>query len=150
MTTAAGFDLGPDGPGTLVVGVDGSDTSWRALYYAFGVARRQHATVLAVFAVPTPIAFGNDGIVVGAIAEANEQLADELRPAIQTLAVDFRVRAEFICRVGDPGIMLVQVAQEHHADALIVGASQALIHQVFPSNAIRAVRRCRCPVTVVP
>ena len=54
MTTATGFELGSDGPTTLVVGVDGSDTSWRALYYAFGLARRQHATVVAVFAVTTP------------------------------------------------------------------------------------------------
>jgi nucleotide-binding universal stress UspA family protein len=150
MTAATDFELGSDGPTTLVVGVDGSDTSWRALHYAFGLARRQHATVLAVFVVTTPFGFGYDGIIVGAIAEANDQLIDELELAIHTLAADYRVRTKFIAKAGDPVNTLILVAQEQRADALIIGASQARIHQVFPSNAIRAVRRCHCLVTVVP
>lgn len=150
MTTAAGFELGSDGPKTLVVGVDGSDTSWRALCYAFGLARRQQATVLAVFVVTAPVAVGWGGDIVGAITEANMQLADELKHAIQTLASDYRVRTEFVSRTGDPVSVLVQIAHEQHADALLVGASQTLIHHVLPSKSIRAIRHCRCPVTVVP
>jgi nucleotide-binding universal stress UspA family protein len=148
--TTTGFELGSDGPTTVVVGVDGSATSWRALYYAFGLARRQHAAVLAVFAVTAPVAVGDDGTIVSAIEQANEQLADELRPAIQALAADFGVPAEFISRAGDPVRTLVEVATRQHADALIVGASQAVVHHVLRSNAVRAVRRCHCPVTVVP
>ena len=45
--------LGCDGPTTLVVGVDGSDTATRALYYALGLARRQHSSVIAVYATTT-------------------------------------------------------------------------------------------------
>ena len=148
MTTTTGSEPGTDGPTTLVVGVDGTDTSWRALYYTFGLARRQQATVLAVFAVTAPVGWGGD--IVGAIAEANMQLTDELKHAIQTLAADYRVRTEFVSRTGDPVSVLIQIAHEQHADALLVGASQALIHHVLPSKSIRAIRRCRCPVTVVP
>ena len=150
MTTAAGFELGFDGPRTFVVGVDGSDTSWRALYYALGLARRQCTTVLAVFVSTAPIAVGDDGTVVGVIAQAHAQLADELKHAIEALAADFGVRTEFIARAGDPVSLLVQIATERHADTVLVGASQARLHQVLGSKAVRAVRRCPCPVTVVP
>ena len=148
--SATGSELGSDGPTTLVVGVDGSDTSWRAVYYAFGLARRQQATVLAVFAVTAPVALGWGGDIVAAVAETNLQMAAELKHAIQTLAADYRVRTEFISRTGDPVSVLIQIAHEQHADALLVGASQALIHRVLPSKAIHAIRQCRCPVTVVP
>jgi hypothetical protein len=47
----------------LVVGIDGSNTSWRALHYAFGLARRQGGFVVAVFAF-TPIT--SCAIIVGA------------------------------------------------------------------------------------
>src|ERR1700689_4204398 len=46
---AAGFELGCDGPTTIVVGVDGSDTATRALYYALGLARRHHCSVIALY-----------------------------------------------------------------------------------------------------
>jgi nucleotide-binding universal stress UspA family protein len=151
MTTPAGFELGADGPAMLVVGVDGSDTSWRALYYAFGLARRQHTTVLAVFARTTaPVTVGDDGTIFGALEQASFESAAELRAAIQALAADYGVPAEFICRAGDAVHALTEIAAERHADALVIGASQARLHHLLGSKAIRAVRRCRCPVTVVP
>jgi nucleotide-binding universal stress UspA family protein len=150
MTTAAGFELGCDGPRTFVVGVDGSDTSWRALYYALGLARRQRTTVVAVFVSTIPIAVGGDGTAADVVAQAHAQLVDELKPAIQALAADYGVRTEFIARAGDPVNLLIQVATERRADTLIVGASQARVHQILGSKAVRAVRRCPCPVTVVP
>ncbi|GAA5185392.1 universal stress protein [Rugosimonospora acidiphila] len=150
MTNPSGFELGSDGTAPLVVGVDGSGTSWRALYYAFGIARRQNATVLAVFAVSSPIALDDDELMACATTQANDQLADELRLTIQTLAADYRVRTTFVSLVGDPVGTLIRIADEQRADALIIGASQAFIHRVLPSKAVRAVRRCRCPVIVVP
>ncbi|HEY3716231.1 MAG TPA: universal stress protein [Jatrophihabitantaceae bacterium] len=140
-----------DGPSTLVVGVDGSDTSWRALYYALGLARRQRTTVIAVHAAAVPTAVGGyDAIVVGAVETTNLQISDELQPAIRALASDYGVRSEFISRAGDPISTLTAIATERHADALIIGASHALIHRLLGSKATRAVRKCPCPVTVVP
>lgn len=37
------FGLGTDGPLMITVGVDRSESSWRAAAYAAGPARRQHA-----------------------------------------------------------------------------------------------------------
>jgi nucleotide-binding universal stress UspA family protein len=143
-----GFELGRDGPGTLLVGIDGTDTAWRALYYAYGLARRQHSTVIAAFVITTlPY---NDGAVAAAAYQTTGQIADELRAAIQALATEYSVRSTFISLPGDSVTTLAKLAERHHADALILGASQALLHRVLGSKSLRAVRRCHCPVTVVP
>ncbi len=140
-----------DGPSTLVVGVDGSDTSWRALYYAFGLARRQRTTVIAVYAVTAPVGAGvYDATIVDAAEQTNRQISDELQSAIRVLAGDYGVRTEFLSRPGDAVRTLTVIAAERHADALIIGASHALIHRLLGSKAVRAVRKRPCPVTVVP
>jgi nucleotide-binding universal stress UspA family protein len=141
-----GFELGRDGPSVLVVGIDGSDTSWRAMYYAFGLARRQSSTVLAVFAATTPMAF--DGTLI--CYQEGEDPAGDLEAAVEALADEYQVTTRFLCVRGDPVLILSHIAAEHCADAIIIGASQALAHRLFGSKATRAVRRCQCPVTVVP
>jgi nucleotide-binding universal stress UspA family protein len=104
-----------------------------------------------VYAATVPIGVGGqDAVIVGAVEEAKLQISDELQPAVHTLASDYGVRTEFISRSGDPVSTLTAVATERHADALVIGASQALIHRLLGSKAIRAVRKCACPVTVVP
>jgi nucleotide-binding universal stress UspA family protein len=145
---AAGFELGCDGPTTLVVGVDGSDTATRALYYTLGLARRQRCRVIAVHAITTPA--GYDGAMGAGPYQASLEVGEELRPMIQALAADYHVTAEFVSVPGDPLTVLIKVAAEHHADGIVLGASKAIGHRLFGSTAVRAVRRCRCPVTVVP
>jgi nucleotide-binding universal stress UspA family protein len=145
---AAGFELGCDGPTTIVVGVDGSDTATRALYYALGLARRQHCSVIAVYAMTAPA--GYDGAIGTAPYQASLKVAGELTPKIQALAADYHVRTKFISVAGDPVTVLTEIAAAHHADGIVLGASKAIGHKLFGSAAVRAVRRCRCPVTVVP
>ena len=48
------FELGTDGPTSILVGVDGSTTAARAGWYAAGLARRQGARVVAVYVEPGP------------------------------------------------------------------------------------------------
>jgi Universal stress protein family len=43
------FELGTDGPTSILVGVDGSTTSVRAAWFAAGLARRQRTEVTAVY-----------------------------------------------------------------------------------------------------
>ena len=144
----ARFELGCDGPTTLVVGVDGSDTATRALYYALGLARRQHSSVIAVYATPIPAGYNAE--MGGAPYQASLEAAAELEPRIQALAADYHVKSKFVSVPGDPVTVLIKIAAEHHADGIVLGASTAIGHRLFGSAAVRAVRRCRCPVTVVP
>jgi nucleotide-binding universal stress UspA family protein len=142
------FELGCDGPTTLVVGVDGSDTATRALYYALGLARRQHCSVIAVYAMTGPL--GYDAEMGAAQYQASLDLAEDLNLKIVVLAADYHVKTQFVTMTGDPATVLIKVAAAQHADGIVLGASKAIGHKLFGSTAVRAVRRCRCPVTVVP
>src|ERR1041385_8365502 len=49
MTGHEEFELGTDGPRMIVVGLDGSRTSWRAASYANGLVRSQGSRVAVVY-----------------------------------------------------------------------------------------------------
>jgi nucleotide-binding universal stress UspA family protein len=78
------------------------------------------------------------------------EVAAELEPMIRALAADYRVETKFVAVAGDPVTVLIEIAAAHHADGIVIGASKTIGHKLFGSAALRAVRRCRCPVTVVP
>jgi nucleotide-binding universal stress UspA family protein len=141
------IERGCEGTSLLVVGIDGSDTSLRALHYAFGLARRERGVVVAVFAF-TPIRSW-DGISAS-VCYTGEDLADELRAAVDSLSEELHVPAEFVRNQRDPVRTLIEVASTRCADAIIVGASKTLSHKLFGSKAARTIRRSRCPVIVVP
>jgi nucleotide-binding universal stress UspA family protein len=147
------FELGTDGPTSIVVGVDGSTTSVRAAWYAMGLARRQRARVVAVFVEPGP--------GMGGATPAGASLAVAQRQALDEVADDFRQRADkasrdlgvdltFIAAHGDPFRELCRIADEIRADAVVVGASAKAGHRLVGSLAVRLVRANKWPVTVVP
>ena len=136
-----------DGPAALVVGVDGSDTSERALHYAFGLARRQGGRIIAVHAVAMMTGYD---LTLPPVPSAEADYERKLKQAVHGLALEHGVAAFFVSMVGDPAAVIVKVARDEHADAIVLGASRALGHKLFGSAAVRAVRRCPCPVTVVP
>jgi nucleotide-binding universal stress UspA family protein len=74
------FELGTDGPGSILVGVDGSTTSQRAGWDAAGLARPQGARVTAVYVAPVSagLAVPADAVVVGASAHAGHRLVGSL------------------------------------------------------------------------
>jgi nucleotide-binding universal stress UspA family protein len=148
------FELGTDGPGAIVVGVDGTPTSLRAAAYAAGLARRQHTRVIAVYARSTPATLltlaDHSGLATTAVLEAQDDLARQLRAELTKQSGVWGVRAELVVRAGDPLTVLSEVAMETRADAVVVGSSASLGHRIAGSLAVRLVRYGRWPVTVVP
>ncbi|WP_432013100.1 universal stress protein [Streptomyces cucumeris] len=147
----ASFERGTDGPKVILVGVDGSDSSWRAAAYAAGLARRQNALLAVVYVQPVLPA----GAVLGAAVadttgEVAEELVREIREATERLRGVFEVRWEFHTFRGDPYSGLVQAADELTADAVVVGTSEQAGHRIVGSVAVRLVKAGRWPVTVVP
>jgi nucleotide-binding universal stress UspA family protein len=147
---APGFESGTDGPSLILVGVDGSRTSLRAAAYAGGLARRQGCRLLAVYVSKVP---PGASMAAGGSAVMNEtlgQIADELKQLVLSRAAEAGLTAEFRTVRGDPIAELTKIADEMHADVLVVGASEHLGHRVVGSIAARLVRAGKWPVTVVP
>ena len=155
MRKAAAFELGTDGPQVILVGVDDSVTSLRAGAYAAGLARRQGARLVCVYveqlsamygAAPPARARARSPSRNGRSAEA----AANLRRDAEEGAARLGVPLTFITAIGDPYHELRRVADEVHADAVVVGASTKAGHRLVGSLAVRLVKAGRWPVTVVP
>ncbi|WP_149823902.1 universal stress protein [Streptomyces tailanensis] len=145
------FERGTDGPKVILVGLDGSDSSLRAVAYAAGLARRQHALLAIVYVQPVLAASAALGVpVAGTTDEIAEQLVAEIREAAEQVKGIFEVRWEFHTFRGDPYSGLVKAADELQADAVVVGASEQAGHRFVGSVAVRLVKAGRWPVTVVP
>jgi nucleotide-binding universal stress UspA family protein len=144
------FELGTDGPSTIVVGVDGSTTSMRAGAYAAGLARRQRSRlvvvhVLAIGGLASLIPAG-----MAAVRQASQEIAEDLRRQVAEAAEARGVPVTFVAVQGDPYLELVRISDQVRADVVVVGASTKRTHRLAGSLAIRLVRAGRWPVTVVP
>jgi nucleotide-binding universal stress UspA family protein len=148
------FELGRDGPSTLVVGVDGTPTSLRAAAYAAGLARRQRTRLVIVYARRQPAAFisiaDHSGIAAKEALDAQDEIETQLREGLRTQAKVWDIDAQLVVRCGDPLSVLCAVAKEVRADAVIVGSSASVGHRIAGSLAVRLVRSGKWPVTVVP
>jgi nucleotide-binding universal stress UspA family protein len=147
------FELGTDGPNVIVVGVDDSTTSSRAGWYAAGLARRQRARLIAVFVSPlASLGAAGPGGASLAVArdEAFRATADDMRQRAEAFAEELGISVTFVAARGDPFGEICRIADEVHADLLVIGASAHAGHRFVGSLAIRLVRKGKWPVTVVP
>jgi len=90
----APWELGTDGPMSILVGVDGSTTSTRAGWYAAGLARRQQARVTAVYVAPVSAGLAVTGAAAGLVAarrEADEQITEDMRRRAGEFSQEFGV-----------------------------------------------------------
>jgi nucleotide-binding universal stress UspA family protein len=148
------FELGTDGPGAIVVGVDGSPTSMRAAAYAGGLARRQHTRLIAVYARSSPGALlalaDHSGMALSAVLETQDELERQLRAELTAQSGIWGIDARLVARPGDPLTVLTEVATEWKADAVVVGSSASVGHRIAGSLATRLIRHGHWPITVVP
>ncbi len=135
-----------DGPSLVAVGIDGSDTAWRALAWACGHARRAGCPVLAVYVSTS----GYWDRVAVAFSTAGDAAAQLIRAEVEQMAAGFGMRVSFVHRHGDPARELVTAAREHGADLLVVGTSAQLLHRVAGSLPGKLARCRELPLVVVP
>jgi nucleotide-binding universal stress UspA family protein len=134
---------------SIVVGIDGSETSWRAFAMAVGVARRDHGAVHACFVAHTPMpAVG----LAGPIAPLEPGIDDDggdLGRSVREELARAGVAGDFMWCTGDVGRVLEVLADACHADLIVVGRSR---HPTLHLGGVprRLLAMGRRPVLVVP
>ena len=113
-------------------------------------ARWQGSRLLAVYVgqIPASASAAPGGAAV--MGETFEQIADELKQLMLGRTAETGIAAEFRSVRGDPLAELTRIAEQMHADTVVVGASEHLGHEIVGSLASRLVRAGKWPVTVVP
>ena len=141
---------------TIVVGLDGTDESQRALAYAIGVARRSGGRIVCAFASdPSSAALGL-GPQLGCIAyELIDQAAQATGVEIASLVAAASAAApdvtfEMHRLRGEPAETLARFADEVMADQVIIGAPRHPKGHLFSSVSRGLHRRPHWPITIVP
>lgn len=145
----AGFEIGKDGVGAVVLGYDGSPPSMHAAAWAAGLARRERGLLLIVYVDTMASPAYWTAMSSAAATEAGDAYVRELRDQAGPLLDERGIRWEMLHGQGDPATVLEQVAEQRKADCIVVGRSRrrgGLLGTVPKSLLARATR----PVVVVP
>lgn len=136
---------------TMLVGVDGSESSLRARAYAAGLARRSNAYLIMVYVRQIgALSTLSTGAGSALIEAAEDEIATELRRDTEAFQQISGLDVEFVERSGNPYHVLMTLATKRQADAIVVGASQQAGHRFVGSLAVHLVKNATCPITVVP
>ena len=129
----------------MLVGVDGSEQSKRALAWALGYAQVQEAAVEAVMTVPKT----DDSAETHAMKrEAEAILAAIVEAATSRLPDATPVATEVVA--GDPAVVLVNASRS--ADLLVLGSHgmSKISNPALGSVSTACIRMGSCPVVVIP
>jgi len=137
---------------TVLVGTDGSDSSYRAVDRAAQIARDAAARLVIVCAyqAASPREVAAAGDVLG--DEAYSAPAEEtLRTAAERAAAHGAAKIERVSVAGEPVKSLISAAEEHQADLLVVGnrGLSTLAGRLLGSVPAAVSRRSACDVLIV-
>jgi nucleotide-binding universal stress UspA family protein len=127
LVEPADADLATDGPGVILAAVDDSVTALRAAAYAVGLARRQHARLVALYVLPVAslaMASAHGAPIMAAERAMHGQVARELAGQAGAKASEFGVPLQFVTASGDAYREITRVAAEIRPDAIVVAAGR--------------------------
>src|SRR5690348_1461927 len=140
----------------IVVGVDGSDHSYRALIWAMRQAARQHAPLTVLAVRPEPVrpatgiywgvhAYPEDSHNPEVAQKAVGQIAEQARNEIGEMAPQVTVSVV----TGDPAQELINTS--HDADLVVVGSRGigGFASLLMGSVSSKVTHHAACPVVVV-
>jgi nucleotide-binding universal stress UspA family protein len=146
--------LGPAAGATthvIVVGLDGSPTSWDAFCWAAGQAARGNGRLIAVYVTSVALPFVSNGEAFDydAFEQECRETAGQLADEAAQWAREMGVPLSFVRESGDVIRALTSVARSAGADLVVVGRSAKILHHLAGSAARRLVSRRDAPVRVV-
>jgi nucleotide-binding universal stress UspA family protein len=141
----------------VVVGLDGSSTSWDAFYWACGEARRLEGRAVAVYV--TSVAPGCACVAAAAAAGAaisdcsafisadTDRAAELEAEARRNITADLMLT--FLHVRGDTATELVRVARAVEADLIVVGRSTKILHHLSGALGRRLMTKRMAPAVVI-
>jgi len=137
----------------ILVPIDFSDCSKKALQYALPLAKQHQAAITLLYVVPTTsYAAGEYGGIDYASLEADARAsADKTLAALVVDEIRGEVSADTVVCTGTPAPEIIEVAKRLPADMIIVSTHgrTGLKHVFLGSVAENVVRHAPCPVLVV-
>lgn len=141
----------------VVVGLDGSASSWDAFWWGCGEARRRGSALLVVYVSPRTdraaalaASAAAYGVPVDAcVATLAEECAEQLRREVATTVAGQDVEVLFLHCRGDAADELLRVGRAAGADAIVVGRSTKVRHHLAGSIGRNLVTRTGAPIVVV-
>lgn len=153
MLAAAGGAQSPFRLKKILVPVDFSDCSKKALQYALPLARQHGAGLVLLHVAPPPVyTVGEFGTVdSGALEEEMRKRSEQQLAAFEANEVGTGVPCERMLLMGDAAREIVRQAKEAEVDLIVISTHgrTGLKHVLLGSVAEHVVRRASCPVLVV-
>ena len=138
----------------ILVPVDFSDNSKKALRYAIPFAQQFNASLILVYIVeptiyPSDFGFGQVGFP-DVEKELHEKAIGEMSSLIESL-VPTTVKTQTMVGSGIPFVEITQYAKVEEVDIIIVATHgrTGVEHILFGSTAEKIIRKAPCPVLVV-
>jgi len=135
----------------IVVGLDGSSTSWDAFSWAAGEAIRSNGSLVAVYVTPEvePVATVGESLGYAAVEQARDEVAVQLRDEAKHRARELGLHLRFVWERGDTAPTITRIARSLGADLIVVGRSAKMLHHLAGSLGRRLVSRRDAPVIAV-
>lgn len=137
---------------TILVPIDFSDCSRKALRYAIPLAREHKATLTLLYIVPPIYTVGEFGGVEypQLQAEMHANGVKELKK-LNDVEVKGVVPAETLVRLGAPAHEIIETAKALESDLIVISTHgrTGLKHLLLGSVSEHVVRRSPCPVLIV-
>lgn len=138
----------------ILVPIDFSEHSRKALQYAIPFARQFHASIDLIYVVeptvyPADFSFGQVGFP--AIEDELRKRGAEELDHLVGFEIGNRVPAKKAIRTGKAFYEIIQYAKEESIDLIIIATHghTGIEHALFGSTAEKVVRKAPCPVLVV-
>jgi nucleotide-binding universal stress UspA family protein len=134
---------------TIVVGYDETEPSKRALDRAVELAQAFSAKLIVTSVAPVLVSVGRGMGAIDPVDPPSEHLAEleHARAHLEGTGVD----AELVPAVGEPADTIVELADERHADLIVVGTREPnVLERLLGQSVSQSVsRHAHCDVLIV-
>ena len=140
----------------ILVGVDRSEQSRRAVEFAARRASQLHRSVLVVHVIPwSPFSFNTPEENEHRSTRRAEEIAAATEQIVEPMAAIVReegVEVETLVQHGDPVDTLIEIAAQRQSDHIVLGRTgdSRVKRALFGSTPSQVVQHSSVPVTVVP